>query len=1062
MTSQQLDHESPTVETENQGEPIAAKRRTVLKAGAIGAGTLAYGSLFLDGFGDRYSQDDQHGTGDDTDAYSAKNVIYSQCMQCNTHCSIKVRLSDPGTSGASSLVRKISGNPYSPLNTQPFAPIPYATDPQDAVTGLGNMAKDSKSHSGGIACLKGQAGAQVVHDKFRVTQPLKRVGDRGSRQWQTISWDQAIDEIVNGSDLGTPGLKQWWAFAPQKPVMADWEKVSKGQLSKANFEKKWGDKLIDPTKPQLGPKANLLAVLCGERQALLGERFANQVFGTKNQFNHGGTCGVNGVQANVHTHPTTKYKRMYVDIDACEYLIVWGTEPLTAQKGPTWLAPRISVARQRGMKLVVVDPRLSKTAEKADVWLPVKPGKDIDLAFAMIRWIIDNKAYDESYLRAASAKAAQGIGEPTWCDAAHLVDVSKKVKVKANSWALGLSEAPADPATAEPDPVVMVNGKLQLASQTSTLADLDVDVVVEGKRLRSVFNLLAERVREKTVEDYAAAAGISVDLVEQVSRGFTSCGKKAGVMSYRGPAMHVNGYDAVRAIGYLNFLIGNHDWKGGHIGAQKSFSPYAGRYDLKTVPGANKAWGYPITREKVKYETTPFFKEEGYPARRRWVPFSGNACHEVIPSAAIGYPYSLKALFINRHSPLNSSPGGHRNAQYLQMTDKIELVVAIDTALGDSSLYADYVIPDLTYLEKFCQESIYPSQQYALTQIGQPTTRAFNGPRPVEEFYLEIAKRMNLPGVGKGAFGPGTSFDRSEDYWLKMVANIAYAGKKPVADASDQEIQLFNETRKFALKDNYDEAAWRSAVTDEEWRKVVTVLNRGGRFTGQAPDKADGYEGEWLKHRYAGLCQFFDNATAKLVDCMTGKNFDGLPVIRPVTKSDGTVIEYSEQFPLQFVNWKSRSQGTYRTINSPWLREINSENYLWINPKDANDRGIVNGDKITISSAVASVTGVAYVTEGIRPGIVGADSAFGQTGYGAGEVTIDGKPVGAAKAYGHSESARKHLPGKNESGYAAGRDSGFPVNDLIDDDSVDGGFGLIDPIGGAAAQLDTWVQIVKA
>lgn len=1043
-------------------EHYGPTRRTVLKAGAVGAGALGLVGLFHDGFGDRYAEATPHGTGDDTDSYTARNVIYSMCMQCNTYCTIKVRLTDPGESGATSLVRKIAGNPYSPLMTQPLPAIPYDTDPEAAVVGLGNMPKDSKSRSGGVACLKGQAGAQIVHDRMRITQPLKRVGERGSKEWKTISWDQAVEEIVNGSDLGTPGLKEWWAFAPEEPVMTDWAKVGEGEMTQAEFEDRWGDKLIDPTRPEIGPKSNLMAVLCGERQPLLGERFANNVFGTKNQFNHGGTCGLTGVQANVHTHPTTNYKRMYVDIDATEYLIVWGTEPLTAQKGPTWLAPRISNARQRGMKMVVVDPRMSKTAEKADVWMPVKPGKDIDLAFAMIRWILDNKTYDETYLRLANAKAAEAAGEPTWCDATHLVDVTDETRPKINAWALGLADTPEDPKTADPAPVVLVNGELTAVADVTGPADLDVDTEVDGKRLRSVFNLLLERVNEKTFEEYAEASGIPASTIEQVSREFTSHGKRAGVMSYRGPAMHTNGYDAVRAIGYLNFLIGNHDWKGGHIGAQKGFSPQSGRYDLGAVPDANAAWGYPITREKVKYESTPFFKEEGYPARRRWVPFTGNACHEVIPSAGIGYPYSLKALFMSRHSPLNSSPGGRRNAEYLKMTDKIELVVSIDTTLGDSTLYADYVFPDLTYLEKFCQESIYPSQQYAVTQIGQPTTRAFEGPRAVEELYIDIAKKMELPGVGEGAFGEGTSFDRSEDYWLKMVANIAYAGENPVADASPEEEQLFVEARELALGDSFDLTAWKAAVTPEEWPKVVTVLNRGGRFAGQAEDRSDGYDGEWLKHRYEGLCQFYDNKTANLKDSMTGEYFDGLPVIRPVTKSDGTVIEQTNEFPLQFVNWKSRSQGTYRTVNSPWLREINASNYLWVNTKDAQARGIENGDSVSIESSAGKVVGTAYVTEGIRPGIVGADSAYGHRGYGAEDVIIDGEVRGAVGAYGHSASAQRDIPGKNELGFAPSRKGGFPVNDLLEDDTVEGGIGLVDPIGGAAAQLDTWVQVAKA
>ncbi|MDO5050082.1 MAG: molybdopterin-dependent oxidoreductase, partial [Actinomycetaceae bacterium] len=1043
--------------SEQTEEPRGISRRHFVGGSAAVVGALALGSTFINGQS-RHGLGETHGTGEETDAYTAQDVIYSMCMQCNAYCTIKVRLTEPGNTEATALVRKIAGNPYSPLNTQPQGPIPYDTNPEEAVFGLGDMARDAKSRSGGIACLKGQSGIQIVHDNFRVTQPLKRVGGRGSDEWQTISWDQAIKEILEGAeDIGTEGLKNWYAFAPEEPVMADFEKVKAGELSQEEFEATWGDKLLDPKKPMMGPKSNQLAVLCGERQPLIGQRLANNTFGTINQFNHGGTCGMSGVQGNVHTHPTTKFKRMYMDIDYCEYMIVWGTEPTTAQKGPTWMAPRIGAARERGMKLVVIDPRMSKTAEKADVWMPVKPGKDIELAFALGRWIVDHKRYDEQYLRAPSKAAAEAIGEPTWSDATHLVWVDDKdnKRPKINAWAMGQAEAPEDPATADPMPMCMVNGEPRIADETSELADLEFDGVVDGKHLKTVFTLYRERLEEKTWQEWAEESGLEADQVAQVAEGLTSHGKRAGIMSYRGPAMHYNGYDTIRAINYLNFLIGNHDWKGGHITKQKNFPTTTGKWELVKVPGGNKGWGYPISREKVTYEKTPFFKEDGYPAKRRWSMFTGNACHEVIPSAYVGYPYFLKALFINRHTPLNSSPGAGKLADMLKDQEKLPLVVVFDIEISDTGRFADYILPDLTYLEKFCQESVYPSQQYACTQFGQPTTRAFEGPRTVEDVYVDIAKGLGLKGVGKDAFGPGFDFNESSDYWIKMACNIAYGDlqkDKPVPDASAEEIALFEATRKKYLGDTFDLEKWKSAVRPEEWPKVVTILNRGGRFSGSAPDRADGYspDGKWLKYRYEGMCQFYDPKTAAQKDCMdNGKPFEGIAVAREPRFSDGTVIAASDEFPLQMVNWKARTQGTYRTLNSAWLRELGSENFVWISASDAAARGIENGDRIRIKSSTHEEEGRAYVLQGIRPGVIGAASAFGQKGYAAGEVVIDGKVRKPAPEYGNGKTKSQDLPGSQESGFAQDRSLGIQVNAFLPEDTGQlGGYGFNDPIGG--------------
>lgn len=1061
--------ESQATETSTQEKtaPAGPSRRVVLGGIAAIGGAGATAALFHDGFGNRYSQTSAHGTGTSDASYQPDETIYSMCMQCNTFCTIKVRLTDAGTTGATALARKISGNPYSPLTTQPIGPIPYSTSPIEAAKGTGTMASTSKSRVGGLTCLKGQAGPQIVHDIRRITKPLRRVGERGSGKWESISWEDAISQIVDGSpQIGTPGIKQWWAYAPEKPVLADWEKVKSGEMTKDAFKQTWGAKLIDPDRPDLGPRSNGFAVIGGDRMYLIGDRMTLQGFGSLNAFNHAGTCGISGVVANARTHPTSGFQRMYADIDACEYLLVWGTELLVANKGPTWLAPRISNARMRGMKMVVVDPRMSKTAEKADEWVPIRPGRDIELAFAIARWIVDNKRYDEKYLRCSGLKSATANGEPTYSDACYLVKVDDPKKGWLNIAEVGLASAPVpDPKTgkvSEVPPAVLVNGTVQSSADVSGLADLEVDQVISTPQgdvhVVSVFSLLKQRLAEKSIAEYAKAADVDLAIVEQIGREFTSHGKRAAVTSYRGPAMHANGFDTIRAIGYLNFLIGNHDWKGGHITGQKGYSPRAGRYQLDEIDKPNVPWGVPVTRQKSVYEKSSFFVADGYPAKRRWYQFPANLCHEVIPSAVAGYPYSLDALFLHRHSPMNSSPGGHRQAELLRDTKGIKLLVSFDIEMGDTTAMADFILPDQSYLERFTQESVYPNQQFAVTQLGQPSLRAFEGPRPVEWVYLEISKRLGLPGVGKNAFGAGKNFDTVEDYWLKMAANVAYAGK-PVPDATPEEIDLFIRTRKKWLKDAFDEATWKAAVTPEEWKKVIYVLNRGGRFEGG--DGQTGYEGNLLKYRYKGLCAFYDPKLAAANDPITGKPFDGLAKIREPLRADGSPFP-NAGLPLQLVGWKSRTQGTHRTINSAWLRELQPTNPIYMSTKDAKDRGLSDGDEVTVKTDAAEATGIVHVTEGIRPGVVGLDAAFGHDGYGAKAYEVDGKTILPVSAYGDSQSRTMINPVHNESGFAGSRKTGISVNTLLSNDTLMGGGGVTDPIGGGAAQYDTWCEVSKA
>ncbi len=1027
-------------------------RRDFLKgAGILGAFAFA-APLFTDPLqqllGDVWI-DDLHGVGNFTQDYTAANVLYTTCEQCNTHCTIKTFVMEGKKNQQySSLVRKIAGNPYSPINMVPYNALDYSTPIAAAAAGFGSVAVDGRGFRGGRTCLKGQAGIQTAYDATRIRTPLKRVGPRGSGKWISVTWEQAIEEIVNGSnDLGTPGLKSMWAYIPQEVVMADWEKVNNKEMTFEDFDRKYKEVLIDTKHPDFGPKANQIVNLSGNRREFVRQRIWEQGFGSINSDDHGGVCGVTHVTGNIRSFELKKKKkRMYPDLDHVEFMIAWGTNPVVANKGPTWLAPKITNAKARGMKMAVIDTRMSKTAEKADIWVPIEPGMDGALALAMGRWIIENKRYDERYLRNPNKDAATLDNEPTWSDATHLINVSdpKRQKLRASDLGLGTEE----------EFVVLQNGVPTLHSKAAE-GDLEVDTTINGIRVKSSFTLYKERVMEKTIKEYASMTGIAEEQIILLAKEFTSYGKKAAIMSYRGVAMNTNGYYNTRAINMLNHLIGNYDWKGGSITTGKRFSEMKGRYELLKVPKANKAWGIPISRRQTPYEKTSLFKTDGgYPAQRPWFPYAGSTSHEVIPSAAEGYPYSLKALFIHRMSPVLSMPGGHNLVEILKDTKKIPLFVANDIVIGETSMYADYLLPDLSYLERFGQETIYPNQLHKISSVMQPVTRVIPQARPVEDMYIDILKKMNMPGVGQNAFPDGSSLDSYEDFYLKMVANIAFDGEKPVPDATVEEIQLFEETRKKALGKYFNHDVWKKAVKPEEWKKVVYVLNRGGRF--EAPGSE--YVGEHVKYQLADQVNFYDEGVAKGKNSFTGEFFDGIPQLNPVKNYEGDEVKSDK--PLKLINWKARHMGTHRNINDTWLREIRPSNPLWMNPFDADRRGLKNGDKIRIVANHHTVEGEVFVTNGIRPGTVGAEFNFGHYAYGSAPVQIDSYWTKTPAPYGNTKY-NFFEPGHEESGYALGRNTGFSINSLLDLDPILKNNGLVDLIGGGASQYDTRVEVVK-
>ncbi|MEQ6377314.1 molybdopterin-dependent oxidoreductase [Bacillaceae bacterium S4-13-56] len=989
--------------------------------------------------------DEAHGVGSATQDYTADNVIFTTCQQCNTFCTIKTYIVSGNENGAySSIVRKIAGNQYSPMNMVPYGQINYNTPIQDAVKGTGDVKKMGRGFRGGRTCLKGQAGIQTAYDAYRIKKPMKRVGERGSGVWKTISWEEAYKEILEGSpDLKTPGLKDIWAYVPQGKVMEDWDKVKNGSMSQEDFDQKYKDSLINTKHPDLGPKSNQIVFMAGNRRDLI-ERLTGQSLGTINNFDHGGVCGISSAMGNVRSFAGSQpKKRMIPDMENAEFVMIWGTNPLVSSKGPTTLGPQITNAIQRGMKMAVIDPRFSKTAEKADMWVPIKPGADAALALAMSRWIIENQRFDEVYLTNPNKAAANQDGEPTWSDATYLVNVShpKRPLLRAKDIGIGEDEF-----------VVLENGK-PATHNKARQGDLEVDTTIQGMKVKSVFQMFKERAFEKTLKEYAEITELAQDQIVQLAKEFTSHGKKASIMSYRGPAKHGNGYYATRAINMLNHLIGNHDWKGGDTFSGRSYKQLEGQYDLNAVPNGNKAWGIPVTRHKTVYEKTSLFAKDGYPAKRPWFPFGNKLVQDVLPSAAEGYPYKISALFINRFSPIMSNPRSIMQQKFLADPKVVPLVVSSDIAMGESTKFADIVLPDLSYLESWNFENIFPILKTKFASLYQPVTRVVPDARPTDQVYIDLFKEMGLPGVGKDAFPDGSSLDRPEDYYLKRVANIAFDGK-PVPDANPEELKAFENARKLALGKFFDKKVLENAVKPEEWKKIVYVLNRGGRFEGAG----DEYEGAYLKYRWDAQACFYDEKAAGFKNSFTGEFFDGLPLHEEIKQFDGTEVKKNRG--LQFVNWKSRNMGTHRTESNAWLREIRSDNYIWMNPIDAHKRGLSSGDEVRITSDEAEATGIVYVTQGIKPGIVGSAYNFGHFAYGSSREKIDGKVQEPPKGYGHTPF-KFNRPIHEESGFAPKRGNGFSVNHLlVKDESYFEGY-IVDLLGGSPGQLDLYVDIKK-
>ena len=204
--------------------------------------------------------------------------------------------------------------------------------------------------SQGMVCNKALSAQQIHADPNRLKKPLRRVGPRGGDEWEEISWEEAMDEIeknirdikeehgegafIIGQGTGR-GWNHWHMRAQASYTLPGWGMV--------------------PTHVCLMP--NLLPTL----------------------FTFGYFAFIDAA-----------------DVRHANTIVEWGINPLTAWPGLQ--GPHLLEAKARGAKVIVIDPRFTDLAAKADLWLQVRPGTDGALALGLMNVIIEEELYDKEFV----------------------------------------------------------------------------------------------------------------------------------------------------------------------------------------------------------------------------------------------------------------------------------------------------------------------------------------------------------------------------------------------------------------------------------------------------------------------------------------------------------------------------------------------------------------------------------------------------------------------------------------------------------------------------------------
>ncbi|MEW6383543.1 MAG: molybdopterin oxidoreductase [Pseudomonadota bacterium] len=982
--------------------------------------------------------------------------MHTTCLGCHSHCCIKAKVYD-------GVLVKLDGSPYGPNGRLPH--LPFDTSLEDEALSDGKM------------CLKGQSGIHVQYDPYRITQVLKRAGQRGENKWTTISFDQAIDEIVNGGALfanvpgeesrHVDGLKDIWALRDAevaKEMAADVKHILQAPQGEekaqavadfkekfSNFEgQNWLDTLIDPDHPDLGPKNNQLLWFGGRVQygrEAFTLRWMYEAFGSVNWVNHCTVCGgshrcghalhamqfdpEDGMFKNAPGKPDICY--LSADFLHTEFLILFGHSLFEANYGPTHLTQRVTDGIASGrLTLVVVDPRLSKTAARAHKWIAPIPATDGALVWGMIRWIMENEAYDARFLANANKAAAKADGETAWPNGVYLVKIEsdgpgKMLRAKE----IGLEDSDKV--------VVMQNGQPVAVDpndeENAVEGDLYYDGTLSGVRVKTAWQIIREYAFSKSLDEWAQACGVEVETITWLASEFAAHGKKSVADAHRGLATNGWGALTVLAMDTLNTLVGNMDWKGGFSKGGGSWDFKGGKpgqpYNLGKLfnPAKLPIFGIPLSKQHsmkgvgyldLRYENTTLF--EGYPARRPWYgPAKWGIYQEPLPAGAQGYPYPIKAVWLACWAtPLASIAGAQPQIDILADVNKIPLVIANDLVIGESSMYADYLFPDLSYLEEL-QVSKWPSSNlpHTANPIRQPVVApvvdncvVYGQEMPIclESVHMAFAEKLGMPGFGKDGFGPGDNFVHFDQFYLKMAANVAWGHKEDdsdtVPEAGDAELAVFRAARQHLPATIYDYDRWRLAAGDAHWRRVVYILNRGGRF--ESFEKA--YSGDHLGHKYGKMLTVYNDLTPQMIHPGTGKRLPGIGEWHWVEDFHGrSLLDMDKEAGYEFIliTYKIVGGANYRGM-SPyyWPLEVTPENFVVMHQDDAARAGLQDGDMVKLVSAsnpegmwdLKNGTrfpcgGKVKTTTGIRSSVVAVAWSFGHWAYGATDVVVDGEVV---------------------------------------------------------------------
>jgi len=809
----------------------------------------------------------------DTSPKVSDEIRKTTCYMCACRCGINVHLKD-------GKVAYIEGNRDHPVNK-------------------------------GVLCAKGSAGIMQVTAPSRLRAPLKRVGERGSGQFEEISWEEALG------------------------IATDWL----GPLREKSPEK--------------------LAFFTGRDQSQSFTGYWAQMFGTPNFAAHGGFCSVNMATAGIYTMGGAFWEFGQPDWDHTKLFMLFG---VAEDHDSNPIKMGIGKIKERGARVIGVNPIRTGYNAVADEWVGITPGTDGRFILSLIYCLVEAGKIDLTYL-------ARFTNAPVLLDPETGLflrdDNGKPLIVDRKSGDV----VAFDHLGAEPDLRGSHNGATSVFTK---MIEHFLSTENAPEAVADLCGISAKRIRALAAELAHVAFDQEIRLAQKWTdfRGNTyneMIGRPVSIHAMRGISAHGNGFQTCRALHTLQIILGAVETPGSF----RFKPPYPKPSEIHPKPHAKATPNAPLNGPHLGFVHGPedlLLDDAGNPQRIdkafTWEnPMSAHGLmHMVISNAHAGDPYNIDTLFMYMaNMSWNSSM--NTNSVMEMLTDKdengeyiIPRIIYSDAYSSEMVAYADLILPDTTYLERHDCISLLDrpicEADAAADAIRWPVIEPDRDVRGFQSVLVDLGARLGLSG-----FVNEDGSAKYADYADYMINHERKPGIGPLAGwrseddtgrgpVNPEQINRYIENGGVWIKHVPENAGYFKPWNTEYQDWAVET----GLYDSPQP---------YLFQLYVEPLQKFNNAAHGIGDHQPPENMrdqlirvmSPLPIWYPTA-----TVDNEDDYPLHALT--QRPMAMYHSWGSQnaWLRQIHGMNPMYLPTKVMQEKELIDGDWAKVSSPNGEIT----------------------------------------------------------------------------------------------------------